>query len=103
MGPCAKVQVICIIHLPDGSKYRGENTCATPQEVCPRLPGEGYSKCGSVCNQTGHAEVNAIAAVIADGKQVAGGHAVLHNHTWFCRDCQEALFAASIKSLSLNK
>lgn len=100
MGPCAKKQVKCTIVTPGGEHFVGENLCRNPQAVCPRLVGEGYEKCISVCNQPGHAETEAIK--LAAHKAV-GATAYLEGHTHACRNCQESLFAAGVQFLSIGK
>ena len=99
-GPCAKQVVKCTIISPDGELFIGENFCKTPQEVCPRLDGEGYEKCISICNQVGHAEIEALKLA---GDKARGGTAIIHGHTYSCRSCQEALFAAGIEALSITE
>ena len=99
LGPCAKATVKCRIISADGEEFVGENYCMNPQKVCPRESGEGYDKCESICNQTGHAED--IALRLAEGK-TQGAHATLMGHTYFCMDCQHKLFAAGVKTLSVE-
>lgn len=105
MGPCAKTVVTCTLTLDDGQVFIGRNDCHNPQPVCPRLPGEGYEKCRSVCDQPGHAELQALAAastaLTRNEKQIAG-LAVLRGHTYFCQTCQHALFRAGIRWLSVQ-
>lgn len=98
-GPCAKRVVKCTIISVDGEHFVGENSCATPQEVCPRGPGEGYAKCISICHQEGHAEIMALKLA---GDKAKGGIAIKHGHTYFCQPCQEALFGAGIKYLTTS-
>lgn len=93
-GPCAKRRVRCAIQADDGRIFEGENDCANPQSVCPRLPGEGYEKCKSICDQAGHAEVEAVRAA---GEAARGGVAVLTGHYWMCEPCGRALREAGIK------
>lgn len=95
-GPCAKVRVFCTITAADGQVFVGENHCALPQDVCPRLPGEGYAKCKTVCHQEGHAELVALRMA---GEAARGARATFRNHTYACRECQEALFAAGVLSI----
>jgi hypothetical protein len=98
-GPCAKTRVTCTLTFPNGVEVVGENLCANPQAVCPRAPGEDYTKCATVCQQMGHAEAQAVAACggIADGAS-----AVLRGHTYACQKCQEALFGAGVISLFVD-
>ena len=89
MGPCAKTTVTCVIMTASGERFVGSNACANPQPVCPREPGEGYEKCVSICQQSGHAEREA-------GDKAAGAHAFFHGNTYACKDCQEALYDAGV-------
>lgn len=97
-GPCAKRQVVCVITAIGGQRYRGENDCANPQSVCPRLPGEGYEKCQTICQQAGHAEIEALRAA---GPTARGAHAVLSGHYWMCEPCGAALRDAGVASLTI--
>ena len=94
---CAKRQVTCVIVTPWGKAYFGSNDCLNPQDSCPRLLGENYDKCKSICQQTNHAEINALKSAGADAM---GSTAYLVGHYHFCQACQNALFAAGIKYLA---
>ncbi len=100
-GPCAKTKVVCLIARPDGKFFRGENDCENPQEVCPRDPGEDYTKCKTICNQGGHAEMDALRC--AEGYSLQGATAIVYGHSYACQSCQEALFGAGIKWLRVNR
>jgi deoxycytidylate deaminase len=96
LGPCAKQIVKARIVALDGSEYLGENNCLNAQSVCPRgdLPsGQGYELCQSICQQTGHAEVNAIKAA---GIAANGATLFLSGHTYACSSCKSAADAAGI-------
>jgi deoxycytidylate deaminase len=95
-GPCAKVRVFCTITATDGRRFVGENHCARPQVECPRAPGEDYTKCTTICCQEGHAELVALRLAGAAAK---GSRAEFRNHSYACRTCQEALFAAGVLSI----
>ena len=97
-GPCAKRQVVCTIVGINGARYIGENDCANPQKVCPRLEGEGYEKCTSVCQQVGHAETEALKKA---GMNARGGHATLFGHHWICEPCGRALSDAGVASVTI--
>ena len=92
-GPCAKKEVGCVIVAPDGQRFAGANLCFNPQDVCPREPGEGYEKCRSICQQDGHAEMDALRRA---GSAAKGATAWVYGHTHACRDCQEALYGAGV-------
>ena len=100
MGPCAKTRVFCEITAPTGERFVGENWCVNPQPICPRAPGEDYTKCSTVCQQEGHAEV---VAVRLAGPLAAGATAVLRGHTYACMACQHALFGAGVRWLVVDR
>lgn len=93
LGPCAKTTVRCTLMLANGDHVIGENWCANPQPVCPRSPGEDYTKCKTICQQEGHAEQ---VAVRLAGSRAVGAIAILRGHTYACQACQEALFGAGV-------
>jgi hypothetical protein len=95
---CAKARVICTLVTPEGERIVGENACDNPQTTCPREPGEGYDKCQTICRQQGHAE--AVVVRLA-GERARGARAYLEGHSYACRDCQEKLFGAGVRSLSI--
>lgn len=97
---CAKATVVCVLVTQDGEEITGTNWCANPQQTCPRLPGEGYEKCKTICGQQGHAEVDAVRKA---GDRAKGARAFLQGHTYACMDCQHALFGAGVRSLSLGR
>lgn len=99
-GPCAKATVFCIIISEKGVSYLGQNWCANPQLVCPREPGEDYTKCKTICQQAGHAELDALKIAGANANQST---AEVHGHSYVCRECQEALYGAGVKSISVLK
>ena len=93
---CAKQITISIIENK-GSYWIGTNWCAKPQKKCPRgdMPsGEGYELCKSVCQQTGHAEENAIKEA---GKGAKGGTLFLLGHTYVCDNCKVLIGRAGIE------
>jgi hypothetical protein len=98
-GPCAKARVFCTLIAADGTAVVGENWCANPQAACPREPGEDYTKCVTVCQQEGHAEVVALRLAGANAK---GATAKLRGHTYACMACQHALFGAGVVSFGLE-
>lgn len=96
---CAKVTVTCTLVTSMGEHFVGTNWCANPQPTCPRAPGEGYDKCRSICLQSGHAEVDALARA---GMKSIGARAYIEGHTYACQHCQEALFGAGVRSLTIG-
>lgn len=99
MGPCAKLVVRCTIVTRHGAHHVGENDCVRPQRICPRLPGEGYDKCKSICQQQGHAEEVALRSA---GAAATGARAYIEGHTHVCRNCQEVLTAAGVDSFTIG-
>lgn len=96
---CAKRRVQCVIVTEDGKSFVGENDCSNPQNICPRAPGEDYTKCRTICQQTGHAEVNALRAA---GPEARGALAVLIGHSHYCAACQIELFRAGVTALTIK-
>lgn len=97
MGPCAKAQIKCTLVTVNGDHVVGENWCLNPQPVCPRAPGEDYTKCQTICRQLGHAEEMAVRIA---GAHARGARAFLEGHTYACMNCQHSLFDAGVASLS---
>lgn len=98
-GPCAKQVVTATIIAADGQRFVGTNWCRTPKATCPRgdLPsGQGYDRCISICNQSGHAEVNAIRAA---GNAARGAVLYLEGHIFACTSCQMACSLAGITQI----
>lgn len=102
IGKCAKQTVTCKIVTKNGEVFLGKNLCRFPQAECPRSEGEGYDKCNYICGQVGHAEVVALAAAISVGADVNGAEAAVYGHTHSCKHCQEALYSAGVKSISVH-
>lgn len=105
-GPCAKRRVQCVI-IPVGmAPIFGENDCANPQPVCPRLPGEGYEKCKTICRQDDHAELVALRRAqewtATAGGSVVGGKAYVRGHHWVCEPCGKALKDAGIVTVTIE-
>jgi pyrimidine deaminase RibD-like protein len=72
----------------------GENDCANPQAVCPRLAGEGYEKCQTICRQGEHAEIKALRQL--EGSDLRHAVAYIHGHYYICEPCGAALRDAGI-------
>lgn len=105
VGPCAKRTVTCLIESthPSGELewVEGSNWCANPQPVCPREPGEDYTKCKTICRQSGHAETNAVALAKKSGISLIGGSATIRGHYWICEPCGKALRDAGVARVIL--
>jgi deoxycytidylate deaminase len=81
----------------------GTNGCDKPQAVCPRAPGEDYTKCRTVCEQAGHAEMQAVRNLRDAGLYPAvGAHAYVSGHYWICEPCGRALRDAGVTSVTIN-
>ena len=98
-GPCAKRPVECEIIAQNGDVYIGRNDCENPQARCPRLDGEGYDKCKSVCRQGAHAEIRALEAA---GSAAPGSRARLIGHYYICEPCGRALREAGVQSITIE-
>jgi deoxycytidylate deaminase len=103
-GPCAKRQVICYLYIQGYEQFavRGENDCANPQPTCPRLPGEGYEKCRSICRQEDHAEMMALRKARELGYDLKDASATISGHYWICEPCGRALLDAGISKVFLG-
>lgn len=93
MGPCAKQRVQAVVILKDHHKIIvGENVCTNPQRQCPRVPGEAYLKCYTVCGQLGHAEETAMRQLRMAGYTPADVQAInVYGHTGPCDHCRAML------------
>lgn len=100
-GPCAKRRVQCLIFPVGQAPIYGENDCENPQDVCPRVPGEGYEKCKTICRQSGHAEMVALQRALEWGANIRGGRAVINGHYWICEPCGKALRDAGITNVQI--
>jgi len=103
-GPCAKQTVTATIITPDGRHFTGTNDCLRAQVSCPRdaagmKTGEGYHLCRDVCQQTGHAEINALRAA---GDAAKGARMVITGHTYACKPCIDACVKAGIVSIEFG-
>lgn len=97
-GPCAKQHVEATVLTPEGHRYVGTNACMRPQRECPRdaagfETGQGYHLCQEVCQQTAHAEVNAL---LAAGGHARGATLIVKGHSYACRNCLDAAKRAGI-------
>ena len=57
---------------------------------CPRKDmktGEGYELCASICNQKGHAEIQAVNKANQLGIDLLDCYLVLEGHTYICDTC----------------
>lgn len=95
---CAKKQVTCVLVKGEEIIAVGRNSCRNPQTTCPRLPGEGYEKCKTVCDQPGHAEEIALERA---GEEAKGCTAVLFGIGHYCKTCQLKLFEAGVVALKV--
>lgn len=101
-GPCAKQVVTATIITSTGARFVGTNHCENAQPTCPRasMPsGVGYELCVDVCQQSGHAEVDAIRA---SGGAAAGAVLYLEGHTYACSACQASAVAAGIVEIVVS-
>lgn len=97
-GKCAKQTTIAIIEN-DGDYFIGTNWCHNPQTECPRGDmgsGKGYDLCEVICEQEGHAEINAIKTANGNTK---GGTMFLIGHYYMCDDCKKACEEAGIENV----
>lgn len=98
---CAKCKTTCVIKTTSGKEYFGENICLAPQTECPRLTGEGYEKCKSICFQLGHAEELALYHAIQDGAELNGAKAIIA-HERVCDNCSNILTHHGITDITFT-
>ncbi|MEM5371319.1 hypothetical protein V4C53_35540 [Paraburkholderia azotifigens] len=101
-GPCVKQTVTATVVTPSGDRYSATNHCMNPQTECPRagMPtGVGYDLCVSVCQQTAHAEMNAVRFA---GDAARGATLYLQGHTYACDSCRAAAREAGIAWLVIG-
>lgn len=103
IGPCAKQTVRATIVTPDGRhRFTATNYVNNAQPTCPRgdMPtGVGYELCRTVCDQQGHAEINALAIA---KHHAAGATLYLQGHTYACEPCKAAAKAAGIVEIVIG-
>jgi deoxycytidylate deaminase len=95
---CAKQITVAIIENK-GEYWIGTNWCKQPQKDCPRInmpTGVGYDKCKEICQQTGHAEENAL---VEAGDNSRGATLYLLGHTLICDNCRKLTEEAGIKDI----
>lgn len=95
---CAKRYVVAIIEK-NGKYYVGSNWCRNQQKECPRLPDEDYSKCKTICEQDGHAEIDAIKNAKGDTEEAI---MYLIGHDYCCEPCLASMKKAGIKTVIFN-
>ena len=98
-GPCVKQTVTATIVAANGDRFIATNHCMNPQKKCPRgdMPtGVGYELCKSICQQTAHAEVNAVSFA---GEAARGATLYLEGHTYACESCKTSVRSAGIERL----
>lgn len=102
IGPCTKQTVTATIVTPEGERFVGTNYVRNAQPVCPRadMPtGVGYELCRTVCDQSGHAEPNAI---LEAGEKARGATLYIEGHTYACEPCKAACAAAGIVDIIIG-
>jgi hypothetical protein len=88
---CAKTIVTAVLTCADGQRFTGTNYCQNPQATCPREPGEGYEKCGTICQQPYHAEVCAIVEACKADADWRKGHMRVSGVGHVCKECMSLM------------
>jgi DNA (cytosine-5)-methyltransferase 1 len=97
-GRCAKRNVTAIL-IKDDKYWIGTNWCETPQNECPRITGDNYTKCTSICKQHSHAEIDVLEKA---GNEASGSVLYLENHDHICDECKEALNKNGVYQFIVN-
>lgn len=97
LKPCPKRSVYALVVTADGQHYCGANwitnECVT---VCPRVEGDLYEKCKSVCLQPFHAETSAMDHCIDAGNTTIGATVYVVGHDYCCDGCIAAMTANGV-------
>lgn len=94
---CQKRPVSAVVTLKDGEVLMGGNFGLRAVAVCPRVTGEGYAKCFSVCGQLNHAEAMVLRMLRAGGYTYEHVRYVdVYGHSQPCESCKLALRAAGL-------
>ena len=83
---CAKKKVKAVLKLRTGEVIVGTNKCDNPQDSCPRVGNDGYTKCLQICRQLFHAEMECVYKGINAGLNLEGGHMQVWHHR-ICDKC----------------
>ncbi len=100
---CIKQTVVATIITKCGETISGFNGIKNLEITeCPRVvaniaTGVGYELCKDVCNQVGHAEIEAIKN--SKGYDLTGATMYLTGHTYCCDNCLEAIKNSGISKV----
>ena len=98
--PCFKREVCAVIMDRNGKIAVGENRIYNDDvDICPRLKGENYEKCTSVCKQKGHAEIMAIKDAKDKELELEGSILYLMGHYRICDNCESACKEVGINNI----
>ena len=90
---CIKQSVYAMIETKCETEIFGSNKILNSEVTeCPRdlqgyVSGAGYHLCKEICNQTAHAEVDAINNAKEMGIDLTGSKLNLFGHTYCCDNC----------------
>lgn len=93
---CAKATVLAVLenrHHPEDYVI-ASNTCNNPQQVCPREDGEDYTKCKTICQQPGHAEIEVLKKI--HSTDLTDYDLTIIGHDRMCQDCMNAVADAGV-------
>lgn len=103
LGFCVKRPVSAVLTFKDGRTLVGGNYCTNPQLTCPRLPGEGYAKCYSICGQIGHAEevvIRLLRSALDGGPTTQVKSIDIYNHDRPCDGCKRLLKSYGVEQVT---
>ena len=104
MKPCFKREVCAVLITNKGEISVGQNIIYNKDvEDCPRVKGEGYDKCITVCQQKGHAETEAIRHARLKGHNIEKANLYLMGHYRICDNCQAACDEHNINVIITNE
>lgn len=100
---CAKRNVIAVLQRRDFEEdlFMASNKCDNPQEVCPREDGEDYTKCRSICQQSGHAEVEVL-KLVKSWMDLTYYDLTIIGHDRMCSECTNAVADVGIVNITFK-
>ena len=100
---CAKRNVIAVLQSRNCEEdfLMASNECNNPQDVCPREDGEDYTKCRTICQQSGHAETEVL-KLVKSWMDLTYYDLTIIGHDRMCPECTNAIADAGIINITFK-